>query len=75
MQGLGEVAGTTAGEGIRVSDDEIAALPITRHRFHGDWNYTLHPQQPMDTTPAAHQARPWRTDRLASRGVHFRTRN
>lgn len=29
--------------GIRVSDEEIAALPITRHRFHGDWNYTLHP--------------------------------
>ncbi|MFQ6148829.1 ISAzo13 family transposase [Streptomyces seoulensis] len=35
--------------GIRVSDDEIAALPITRHRFHGDWNYTLHPQHPTDT--------------------------
>ncbi len=34
--------------GIRVSDDEIAALPITRHRFHGDWNYTLHPQS-VDT--------------------------
>ncbi len=36
--------------GIQVSDDEIAALPITRHRFHGDWNYTLHPQHPMDAT-------------------------
>ncbi|MGW1194232.1 ISAzo13 family transposase, partial [Streptomyces sp. NPDC002559] len=35
--------------GIRVSDDAIAALPITRHRFHGDWNYTLHPQHSMDT--------------------------
>ncbi|MGX1027430.1 hypothetical protein RKD38_002111 [Streptomyces ambofaciens] len=35
--------------GIRVSDDEIAALPITRHCFHGDWNYTLHPQRPTDT--------------------------
>lgn len=35
--------------GIRVSDDEIAALPITRHRFHGNWNYTLHPQRPTDT--------------------------
>ncbi|WP_327335054.1 ISAzo13 family transposase [Streptomyces anulatus] len=34
--------------GTRVSDDEIAALPITRHRFHGDWNYTLHPQRPTD---------------------------
>jgi transposase len=37
--------------GIQVSDDEIAALPITRHRFHGDWNYTLHPQHPLDATP------------------------
>ncbi|WSQ33091.1 ISAzo13 family transposase (plasmid) [Streptomyces sp. NBC_01527] len=36
--------------GIQVSDEEIAALPITRHRFHGDWNYTLHPQQPPGTT-------------------------
>ena len=39
--------------GIRVSDDEIAALPITRHRFHGDWNYTLHPQRPTDTATTA----------------------
>jgi hypothetical protein len=38
--------------GIQVSDGEIAALPITRHRFHGDWNYTLHPQHPSDTTAA-----------------------
>src|SRR5665811_2260666 len=29
--------------GVKVDDKEIAALPITRHRFHGDWNYTLHP--------------------------------
>ncbi|MFD6249915.1 ISAzo13 family transposase [Streptomyces roseolus] len=36
--------------GVQVSDDELAALPITRHRFHGDWNYTLHPQHPRETT-------------------------
>lgn len=36
--------------GIQVSDDEIAALPITRHRFHGDWNYTLRPQPPQEAT-------------------------
>ncbi|MFF2134157.1 ISAzo13 family transposase [Streptomyces olivochromogenes] len=36
--------------GIQVGDDEIAALPITRHRFHGDWNYTLHPRHPLDAT-------------------------
>ena len=29
--------------GVKVDDKEIAALPITRHRFHGDWNYTLQP--------------------------------
>ena len=29
--------------GIKISDREMAALPITRHNFHGDWNYTLHP--------------------------------
>ena len=30
--------------GVRVSDQEMAALPITRHDWHGDWNYTLHPR-------------------------------
>jgi len=29
--------------GIKISDQEMAALPITRHTFHGDWNYTLYP--------------------------------
>jgi hypothetical protein len=29
--------------GIRISDEAVDALPITRHRFHGDWNYTFHP--------------------------------
>lgn len=29
--------------GIRISDEAIASLPMTRHRFHGDWNYTFHP--------------------------------
>ena len=25
--------------GIQVSDEQMATLPITRHDFHGDWNY------------------------------------
>ena len=29
--------------GIKISDSAMAALPITRDDFHGDWNYTLHP--------------------------------
>jgi hypothetical protein len=24
----------------------MAALRLTRHDFHGDWNYTLQPAQP-----------------------------
>jgi transposase len=53
------IAATTTGTGLRVraaldtgsyptgatfSDAHMAALPITRHAFHGDWNYTLHCQ-------------------------------
>ena len=29
--------------GISYSDKDIAALPLLRHDFHGDWNYTLLP--------------------------------
>ena len=29
--------------GTKVSKAELAALPLTRHAFHGDWNYTLAP--------------------------------
>jgi hypothetical protein len=29
--------------GIKVSNAQMAALPVSRHPFHGDWNYTLHP--------------------------------
>ncbi|MCQ8836657.1 ISAzo13 family transposase, partial [Streptomyces malaysiensis] len=36
--------------GIQVSDEDIDALPITRHHFHGDWNYTLRPQLPEEAT-------------------------
>ncbi len=33
----------TYDTGVKVTDDEIDALPMSRHRFHGDWNCTLHP--------------------------------
>jgi transposase len=29
--------------GIKVSDEELAAVNIKRDKFHGDWNYTVHP--------------------------------
>jgi hypothetical protein len=30
--------------GIRISDAQMTALPLERHDWHGDWNYTLHPE-------------------------------
>jgi hypothetical protein len=29
--------------GIKVTDAELAAVPLTRHAFHGEWNYTITP--------------------------------
>jgi hypothetical protein len=37
--------------GVQISDAQIAALPITRHRFHGDWNYTLRPHASPPNNP------------------------
>jgi Rhodopirellula transposase DDE domain len=31
--------------GIKVTDDELAAVRIKRDRFHGEWNYTISPKQ------------------------------
>ena len=28
---------------VVVSEDELKAVHLTRHRFHGDWHYTIHP--------------------------------
>ncbi|MFD3331018.1 ISAzo13 family transposase [Streptomyces sp. NPDC058701] len=38
--------------GVHIGDAEMAALPLTRHAFHGDWNYALHPR-PCLAIPAA----------------------
>jgi DNA-binding phage protein len=32
--------------GVKVTKAEVDALPLTRHEFHGDWNYTVHPAPP-----------------------------
>jgi hypothetical protein len=32
-------------KGIEVSDGEMRAINITRHEFHGEWNYTISPNQ------------------------------
>jgi hypothetical protein len=28
-----------------VSDEQMSKINLQRHRFHGDWNYTIHPQR------------------------------
>ena len=30
-------------KGVKVTDQEVASIRIERDRFHGDWNYTIHP--------------------------------
>ncbi len=35
-------------KGIVVSDEQMASLNITRHDFHGEWNYTIHPRSSPD---------------------------
>jgi hypothetical protein len=30
-------------KGIKITKAQVAALPIARHEFHGEWNYTFHP--------------------------------
>jgi transposase len=42
----------TYATGVEISDAQIAALPLTRHRFHGDWNYTLRPHRAQAASPA-----------------------
>jgi hypothetical protein len=35
---------------VKVDDAQVDALTMTRHRFHGDWNYTLvRHEAPLDT--------------------------
>jgi hypothetical protein len=40
-----ELDHATYPKGVKISDQQMAALPLTRHGFHGDWNYTLHPHE------------------------------
>jgi hypothetical protein len=28
--------------GVKISDQQIKAVPLTREQFHGEWNYTVH---------------------------------
>jgi hypothetical protein len=49
--------------GVKVSAGQMAALPLDRHHWHGDWNYTLRSQPPTSPPPPAPPARqPQRQD-------------
>jgi hypothetical protein len=39
-----ELDASTYDTGVKVSDRQMDALPLARHDWHGDWNYTLRPQ-------------------------------
>ena len=30
-------------KGVKISESQLAAIPLTRHDWHGDWNYTIRP--------------------------------
>jgi hypothetical protein len=32
-------------KGVKVSDDQLAAVNLSCHAFHGDWNYTISPRR------------------------------
>jgi Rhodopirellula transposase DDE domain len=47
--------------GIKISHARLSALPLGRHGWHGDWNYTLHPSAqaaPLLPPPPPAQPRP-----------------
>lgn len=53
--------------GVRIGDADMAGLPLTRHAFHGDWNYVLHPRL-ADTCQAIEEQAPtsgWNPDFLS----------
>jgi hypothetical protein len=44
--------------GVKISDEQMAALPLHRHDWHGDWNCTLHPAPPAPPpAPSPHSGR------------------
>jgi transposase len=39
-----ELDTSTYDTGVKISDRQMGALPLTRHEWHGDWNYALRPE-------------------------------
>ena len=38
---------STYEKGIKVSDEALSECVIKRHKFHGEWNYEIHPRQSL----------------------------
>src|SRR5215469_2819590 len=63
-----------------VSDAQMAALPISCHPWHGDWNYTLHPAGPRPAAapaparPARHDSASWAHPALTGMPAEERAR-
>jgi hypothetical protein len=51
-----ELDTATYPPGVKISNEQMAALPIHRHDWHGDWNYTLHPAPPAPPPAPAPRA-------------------
>jgi hypothetical protein len=41
LQVRAELDRAASPTGVKVSDAELAAVPLTRHDWHGQWNYTI----------------------------------
>ena len=39
--------------GVKVTDDELAAVPLRRHDWHGEWNYTITPRGARSRGPGS----------------------
>jgi len=48
--------------GARISRAQADALPLTRHHWHGEWNYTLRPEPPAPPRPATPPPGPGRAE-------------
>ncbi len=43
-----ELDTTNYPKGIKVSDVQLEKVNLKKHKFHGDWNYTIHPNKKSD---------------------------
>ncbi len=57
-----ELDTATYPPGVKISDEQMAALPLHPHAWHGDWNYTLDPAPPR-RPPLPPAAAPGRGER------------